>query len=109
MPRPSRAASPQISVSRDLRPTEGVRFLLEREQESHTRATYRAAIFTPTSTFSTTATLGDDGSVELLPAGAPVELEERLAIIVKLLARDAAKRRADGLIIWPARILRWRK
>lgn len=99
-------------MSRDLRPTEGVRFLLERLREvgeAGGRAAYRVSIFTATATFSATATLGDDGSVELAPTGAPADLDDRLASIARLIARDAAKRRADDMIVWPARILRWRK
>ena len=96
-------------MTRGLHPTEGVRFLLERDQDLGRRTTYRVSIFTPASTFASTATLGEDGSVDLRPTGAPADLEERLASIVKLLARDAAKRRDDGLITWPARILRWRR
>ena len=72
-------------------------------------AAYRLAIFTPDAEFSTTATLFDDGRVELAaPTGAPAELEAMLAMFAKLTARGAAKRREDGLIAWPARILRWR-
>ena len=59
--------------------------------------------------FTATAALDDTGTVELASTGAPGDLDERLRTIAKLLARDATKRREDGLVVWPARILRWRK
>jgi hypothetical protein len=98
-------------MDRDLHPTEGARYLLEREAEldGGARARYRAAIYTCDAALTATATLGDDGRVELTPTGAPDELHGRLLTIAKLVARDAAKRRADGLPAWPQRILRWRR
>jgi hypothetical protein len=155
----SRAASQRILASsaaalartRNLRPTEGARFLLERKVDvtpvrtsdpsidgagavtssdaadetssdatdaatdaptdaKPTRATYRAAIYTPEGEFATTATLAEDGTVILDGAtGAPGDLDDRLKNIAKLVARDAPKRRDDGLVVWPARIMRWRK
>lgn len=96
-------------MSRDLHPTEGARYLLERTADDGERATYRASIYTPAAVFTATATVTADGGVELGATGAPGELDERLAIMVKLLARDAGKRRADGLVVWPTRLLRWRK
>lgn len=96
-------------MRRNLHPTEGARFLFERILDEDTRASYRAQIYTPAEVFEATATLGDDGSVELPPTGAPRELDERLATMARLLARDATKRRADGLGAWPERVLRWRK
>jgi hypothetical protein len=127
-----------LARSRNLRPTEGARFLLERQVDSTpiptsdvaidvtdppvgsteasesvaptTRATYRASIYTPDAEFSTTATLAEDGTVQLAAAtGAPGDLDKRLENIAKLVARDAPKRRDDGLAVWPARIMRWRK
>lgn len=96
-------------MSRDLHPSEGARFLLERASDDGARATYRASIYTPDAVFTATGVLVEDGTVELAATGAPAELDERLAIIARLVARDAARRRADGLVVWPARILRWRK
>lgn len=98
-------------MDRDLHPTDGARYLLERDGELHggARARYRAAIYTPDAAFTATATLGDDGTVELAPTGAPDELHARLATIARLVARDAAKRRSDGMPVWPQRILRWRR
>lgn len=112
-----------MARSRNLRPTEGARFLLERQGDGAepvvatgagtapaTRATYRASIYTPESEFSTTATLAEDGTVRLAAAtGAPGDLDDRLTNIAKVVARDAPKRRDDGLAVWPARIMRWRK
>ena len=95
-------------MNRDLTPTEGARLLLEREREDGERAEYRAAIFTPEATFDGRARLAEDGSAEVDVAGAPAELVEALQMIAKLTARAAAKRRADGLPAWPARVLRWR-
>jgi hypothetical protein len=96
-------------VTRDLHPTDGARYLLERVAETARGADYRATIYTPTETFSATAALGDDGSVALAATGAPAELHARLATIAKLVARDAAALRADGLPAWPQRVLKWRK
>ena len=96
-------------MSRNFHPTEGARFLLERTDDQGARATYRVSIYTPDAVFTTTATLDEDGSVVLAGPGAPGDLDERLGTIAKLLARDAMKRRDDGLVVWPARILRWRK
>jgi hypothetical protein len=98
-------------MNRDLHPTDGARYLLEREDVGGhgSSARYRAAIYTRDAAFITTATLGDDGSVELAPSGAPDELHARLATIAKLVARDAAKLRSDGMPAWPQRILRWRR
>ena len=91
-----------------LKPTAGARFLLELERVDGARAIYRATIFTPDAEFSTTATLGEDGSVDIAPAGAPGELDATLAMLAKLTARGATKRKDDGLPAWPQRLLRWR-
>ncbi|MBL9016553.1 MAG: hypothetical protein JNL83_20360 [Myxococcales bacterium] len=98
-------------MSRDLHPSEGARFLLERTSaDDGATATYRASIYTPDAVVSTSATLTDDGTASLAaPTGAAGELDERLVNIAKLVARDAPRRREDGLVVWPARILRWRK
>jgi hypothetical protein len=89
-------------------PTEGARFLLERETEQGASAIYRVQIFTPDASYEGRATLTDDGSVELSPTGAPGELESTLLVLAKLTARGAAKKREGGLPPWPARVLRWR-
>jgi hypothetical protein len=102
-------------MKRDLHPTGGARYLLERDDPDTdpdtdpARARYRVAIYTPDVVFTGVATLGDDGSVELAPTGAPEELHGRLVAIARLVARDAAKLRGDGLPAWPQRILRWRR
>ena len=98
-------------MQRDLRPTDGARYLLEREGEldGGARARYRAAIYTPDAEYATTAMVGDDGAAELAPSGAPEELHARLVTIARLVARDAARRRDAGLPVWPQRILRWRR
>lgn len=94
--------------SSSLHPTAGARYVLERTADASARATYRAAIYTPDAEFAATATLVDDGTVELPPTGAPAELDARLLMFAKLTARGAAKRRDDGLPTWPARVTRWR-
>ncbi len=113
-------------MSESLTPTEGARFLLERdrEEEGGTRAVYRTAIYTPTATYEGHATLVDDGTSTVteqtlrgaaLPtasdAGATKASEDLVAalqMLTKLTARSASKKREDGLPPWPARILRWR-
>lgn len=97
-------------MSRNLHPSEGARFILERATDAGDRATYKASIYTPDAVFATTASLAEDGTAALdAPANAPGDLDERLTILAKLVARDAPKRRDDGLVVWPARIMRWRK
>lgn len=98
-------------MQRDLHPIDGARYLLERDGQADDGASarYRVAIYTRDAEFTGTATLGDDGRVELAPTGAPDELHGRLVTIAKLVARDAAKLRGDGLPAWPQRILRWRR
>lgn len=110
-------------MKRDLHPTDGARYLLEREDQAGdppddpagdparggSSARYRVAIYTRDAAFTGTATLGEDGSVLLAPTGAPDELHARLVTIAKLIARDAGKLRGDGLPAWPQRVLRWRR
>ncbi|HSD89099.1 MAG TPA: hypothetical protein VLB44_16335 [Kofleriaceae bacterium] len=91
-----------------LRPTEGARFLLEREQDAGSRADYRVAIYTPDATYTGRASLADDGSVSVEAAGASEDLLAMLTMLAKLTARSAAKKREDGLPPWPQRVLRWR-
>lgn len=102
-------------MSESLTPTEGARFLLEREREEADgrSAIYRTAIYTPHVTFEGNATLTDDGTATLgvqtsAGASAPEELVAMLQMLAKLTARSASKKREDGLPPWPARILRWR-
>jgi hypothetical protein len=94
----------------DLRPTEGARFLLERLSDAGPAATYRAVIYTPSSTYEAVATLSDDGTATIAAEtpGIPDDLLATLTMLAKLTARSAAKKREDGLPPWPARILRWR-
>ncbi len=97
---------------RDLHPTGGARYLLERDGAADgPTARYRAVIYTPDAEFTASAVLGDDGSAELDPIGAraPDDLHARLAALARLVARDAARLRGDGLPPWPQRILRWRR
>jgi hypothetical protein len=95
---------------RDLHPSDGARYLLERDGAADgSTARYRTAIYTPDAEYTAAAVLGEDGSAELGPTGAPDELHARLAAMTRLVARDAARRRGDGLPPWPQRILRWRR
>lgn len=95
-----------------LRPTEGTRFLLERlsHEDDGSRAFYRAVIFTPDQRFDYQIELNIEGATQLTPqpSAAPADLEQKLGTIASLLARSAAKRRADRLLPWPPRVLRWR-
>ncbi len=95
-------------MNNSLTPTEGARFLFEREHDEGARARYRVAIYTPGATYEGHASLCDDGSFELDAPGAPEELLATLQMLAKLTARSAAKKREDGLPPWPARVLRWR-
>jgi hypothetical protein len=88
-------------------PTEGARFLLERERDEGASAVYKAAIYTPDATYEGTAVLRDDGSISV-ELTAPADLADMLAMLAKLTARAAAKKREDGLPPWPARVMRWR-
>ena len=97
----SRADLPQTSAN-------SARFLLELVQDTGASASYRAAIATAGTTFDGTATLRDDGSVELAIAGAGDALVAKLQMFAKLVARGAAKRRDEGMPVWPARVTRWR-
>lgn len=97
-------------MPRDLHPSDGARYLLERDGAGDgAHARYRASIYTPDAAFTAAAVLGDDGSVELPPSGAPDELHARLVSLARLVARDAARLRDDGMPPWPQRILRWRR
>lgn len=96
-------------MTRDLTPSDGARYLLERVTAGAGGARYRATIFTPAETFAADAALREDGSVELGATGAPAELHARLLTIARVVARDAAKLRADGMPPWPQRVLKWRK
>jgi hypothetical protein len=95
-------------VSDELRPTAGARYLLERTGgEEDERGAYRAVVFTPDATYAGTAVLAEDGVAEVT-IDAPEELAATLAMLAKLTARAAPKRREDGLPLWPARVLRWK-
>jgi hypothetical protein len=96
-------------MASDLHPTAGARYVLELEGAADgSHADYRAAIYTHGALYRATARLGDDGSALVSPSGAPDELHARLATIARLVARDAARLRADGMPAWPKRVMRWR-
>lgn len=90
------------------RPATGARYLLERERVDGTRAHYRVTVFLPEAEHASSATLSEDGGVQVSPTGAPGDHDETLAMFAKLLARGVTKRREDGLPPWPQRLLRWR-
>jgi hypothetical protein len=94
-------------VADDLTPTAGARYLFERASEDETGARYTVAVYTPGATFAGTASLGYDGSVAI-ELEAPVEVTAAAEMFAKLTARVAQKQRDDGLLPWPARVLRWR-
>ncbi|HEY1813953.1 MAG TPA: hypothetical protein VGG74_16495 [Kofleriaceae bacterium] len=91
----------------DLTPTEGARFLFERERADDAGARYKVTIYTPDATFAGHAQLGFDGSAAL-EVTAPAELVQAAEMFAKLTARSAAKQQDDGMPPWPARVLRWR-
>ncbi len=98
---------PPTSENSELTPEAGARFLLELDSAADAAsAAYRVAIYTPADVYEGTATLDEEGGVELA-IDAPAALVERLEMFAKLTARGAAKRREDGLPPWPARVLRW--
>lgn len=102
----------QFRKDESLHPTEGARFLYERESVSadQRQAAYRAAIYTPEKRFEYSAAMDLDGSVEVSVRGesAGEELEVKLQAIGRILARAAAKRLAGDMPPWPHRVLRWR-
>ncbi|MCG8417388.1 MAG: hypothetical protein MJE77_05525 [Proteobacteria bacterium] len=95
-----------------LHPTAGARFLLERQSESdgHEGAVYRAVIYTPDDHFEYRAEMTLAGEWQLVVRDTPAghELENKLGIIAKLVARSAKRKLADDLPPWPHRVLRWR-
>jgi hypothetical protein len=91
-----------------LRPTEGARFLLERDTAAGATACYRAWVIVPDARFAYRADLTAGAEPALTAEGdpAPPELEDMLRMIARLTARSAA--RPDALTPWPQRVLRWR-
>lgn len=94
----------------NLHPKDGARFLFELGEGSDGEARYEAAIYTPDQRFDYAVTVADDGTHDVSAVGesAGADLEKKLLTMARLLARDAAKRVADGLPPWPRRVLRWR-
>ncbi len=114
----SAAPMAQFRDESTLHPSEGARFLLERvfQSEDQSQAHYRAVIFTPEIRVEYRARMSIDGQVQL-EESAPLSDDEATAVapwqktlvtLGRLLARSAAKKRADALPPWPARMLRWR-
>ncbi len=95
-----------------LHPTDGARFLLERESvaDNGERATYRGSVYTADARYDYAVPLimGEVPALAATGEHAPPALETKLATIARLIARDANSKRAEGLPPWPARVLRWR-
>jgi hypothetical protein len=106
------SSSSEPSNLATLHPSEGARFLFERESQSDdlSQACYRAAIFTPGERFDYRVQMSIDGSFTCagLGAPAPADLAHKLDTLAKLIARGARGKRDDALPPWPHRILRWR-
>ncbi len=112
---PSMSSSSETSTPATpatLHPSEGARFLFERESQSDdlAQASYRAAIFTPGERFDYRVQMSIDGSFACTEQGAPAppELAHKLDTLAKLMARAARGKRDDALPPWPHRVLRWR-
>jgi hypothetical protein len=97
-----------------LHPSQGARFLFERLglPDDDDRARYHAVIYTPSERFDYEAELDTTGEVTLTAdmahGGIDSDLESKLHTIARLIARSAARKRAESLPAWPHRILRWR-
>ena len=96
-----------MTMTSELTPTDGARFLFERERAEGTSADYRVSIYTPAATFAGHARLDEDGSAAVSIA-APTELVSSAQTFAKLIARAAPKRREQGLPPWPARVKNFR-
>ena len=95
-----------------LHPTNGVRFLYVLVPGAGSQAAeYDAFIYTPTECFSYHARFTLEGTCEFKSKErrAKNALEQRLEGIGRVIARDAARKQAEGLVPWPSRVLRWRK
>ena len=97
-------------AGRDLHPTDGARFLLERGDVDGDGCVYRATIYTPSEAFVYRAHLSSNGDVSLvaIATDATPELHAALAMFCKLTARAAASKLQSDLPPWPSRVLRWR-
>lgn len=101
------------SLSSDLHPETGARYLLERRsvEDDDQVAVYQASVFTPSQRMDISARMHMDGSVELEGDAAAILGEryaKRMLAHARQVARSAANRSGDGLPPWPQRILRWR-
>jgi hypothetical protein len=100
-------------LSDPLHPSEGARFLFERQSvaDDQSSARYRAAVITPDQRFDYDAVLHMDGRAELTSVAmpAPPAWETKLLTHAKVAARAARQRVAEQLPPWPPRLLRWRR
>jgi hypothetical protein len=94
----------------ELTPEAGARFSLEREaiDADGEGARYKGGIHLPDASYAYGLALKSDGSALLEGGGRCAEHEERLVDLAKSLARGAARRREEGLAMWPERQVRWR-
>ncbi|MEM9487513.1 MAG: hypothetical protein AAGC55_00145 [Myxococcota bacterium] len=101
-----------MSNTQTLHPTEGARFLFERqsEAEDHTSAVYLAAVYTPDQVYRYRVDMMLDGSVSIAmqDRSAGEKLDKTLTALARMMARTAGKKLADELPPWPHRVLRWR-
>jgi hypothetical protein len=97
---------------RELAPTAGARYLLEREAcaPDEAWADYRAAIHTPDARHGYRLRLSLAAPPVLTADAVPADpaLEAALTAIAKQLCRQAGKAREDGCPAWPRRVLRWK-
>ncbi len=95
-----------------MHPSDGARFLLVWDSSAPEGdiAHYQGSIYTPGERFDYEIILGMDGKSKLSPNTKTAEphLERKLATIARVIARNAAQKRSQGLAAWPPRILRWR-
>ena len=102
----------QFRDQASLHPTEGARFLFERETVSagHKNGGYRVVVFTPDDRFEYRADMSLDGTFEVTPGerSASADNEKKLRAIAKLIARSSGRKQSQELPPWPHRVLRWR-
>ena len=79
-----------------LTPTAGARYVLERVADAH----YTGRIHAPEATYEYDVRCADEIALEVRGTSAPAELEDKLRMFAKLMARAAPP--------WPERVTRWR-
>lgn len=84
-------------------PSEGVRLLLERQDESD--IVYKGSVFTPTERFDYEIRLDDAGKM-VLASEKPADPDDENKL--KKLADSTARKAKKNDASWPDRVLRWR-